>query len=574
MPTDQIEGKAREILESGELIATFNGAFDFGCLLEHCPDLRPLIFQAYEESRVHDVLIQHRIGDVNAGRPAQFHNLETLSARYGVGALNKADSPRLEYARLLGRPLSEYSEAERHYAIKDAASTLACYRKGPTPPPEAIASETRHALWLHLCAAWGVRTDPERAKGLRAIAEKHVEGLRVEAQANGFVRESGSKDMKAIKNAVFEAYEGRPPTTKTGQKKLREGATPDASFRLQYCATNKIALEDSGDPRLVSFAAWGEWRAVINKDLEVLEFGARHPIHTRYGMADTTRTTSSGPNMQNWRRLEGVRECFIPRPGHCFGFIDVGGLELGTFAQVLIWELNDRHMADMINEGKDLHRLAAAKLLGVSYEDAPDRPEYKETRQLCKAPNFGYPGGMAAKTLIPFARGMGIPVEESQAEMLKRNWERTFPAGPRYLKHMRRKKNRKTGLYDFTIPGSPGIVRRGATYCSACNGHFQGLGAQAMKQAGWEIMRESWLDRTSPLYGIPMVVFIHDEFGFEIPIGKQHAVMERAREIMVRVLGRMLPDVKLDAEPVAMAYWAKAAKTLRNEKGELEIWNV
>ena len=560
---------------SHNLIIGFNLAFDVGVLLETFPEFIQEIFDAYEEGRFVDVDVLERLGEISVDKPAKYAGLNDLSQTYGLGKLNKEGGPRTTYARYLGADPADYTEEHRKYALRDGYVTYKVWQRARNRYKkvtlEAVQSESRHALWLHLCASWGFRTNPDNLEDLRRAAFENVERLRVEAKENGFIRDDDSKDTKVLKQAVWDAYGEKPPLAKKGQELVKKGEP----WELKHVATNKVALADSGDPKLEAFAEYGEWAAVVNKDLNMLGFGVDHPIHTRYRMAATTRTTSSAPNVQNFRRLEGVRECVTPRPGHCFGMIDVGGLELGTLAQVIAWNLKSYNMANLINDGVDLHLRAACRLKGWKYDWAEEHKKdktVKEWRQFCKIANFGYPGFMGAATLVPYARQQGVRITLEQAKDLKKNWAQSLPEAARYLKWIKTKLNHESGRYDFKIPGSADIFRAGATIASCANGHFQGLGAQVMKQCGWNLTKEAWTDRSSPLYGVHMWIFIHDEFGFEIPIGDQHHVMSRAREVMRATLHKRMPHVKLDAEPVAMALWAKDAEPVFDKKGNLEIW--
>ena len=580
IPSSSGWGPMREQLKrifSGQSV-WFNAPFDIGVALQWFPGLIDQIFEALDSGRVYDLAILERLIEISEGRPARYDNLASITARYGVAELDKESSPRLDYARLLGRPLSEYPESYIQYPKKDAESTGRTWERarsrGKRVSLEAIASETRAAVWLHLCASWGVRTNAENVESLRRAATEAVEQLREQVESYGFIRPDGSKDTKVIKQAVWDAYGESPPLAKTGQQRVKDGLP----WELKHIATNKVALADSGEPRLEGFAKYGEWAAVLNKDIDMLRGGLELPIHTRYGMADTTRTTSSGPNMQNFRRLEGVRECVVPRPGKVFGQIDVSGLELGTLAQVINWKLGRREMIDLINDDTDLHLLAAARLNGWDYKDALRRlkvehdKHVKEQRQFCKIANFGYPGFMGAATLVPYARQQDTRITLEQAIDLKANWKKTLPSAAAYLRWIKTCRNPRTDRYDFLIPGSPDILRAGATIASCANGHFQGLGAQGMKRAGWNVTKEAWTNRSSALYGQKMVLFIHDEFIFEISPEDVHPVMTEAQRVLLSSLREIIPDVKFKADPAAMPFWTKDAETVRDKKGELIVW--
>ena len=565
------------LLDSGELLVGFNVAFDIGVWLQWFPRHVHRLFEALSEGRVHCLQIAERLLEIATGSPARYDSLASISAKYGVAELDKADSPRTRYGYLLGEELSSYPKEHIEYSLKDAEVTEKTYRRQRARSKSrvtnaAIAAETRAAVWLHLSACAGIRSDISNIKQLYRDATEAVERLSRNATANGFLRSTGSKDTKIIKQAVLEAYNGAPPLTKTGLKLVKEGEP----WELKHVATNRATLVDSGDPLLEEFAEWGGWSAVLNKDIEMLLAGVDKPIHTSYRTANTLRTTSSGPNVQNLRGIPGVRECIVPRAGRCFGQIDVGGFELGVLAQVIYWKTGATTMRNMINKGMDLHSAAAAVLLGISYAEA-DRLKREnnsmllDSRQLCKIANFGYSGYMAAKTLIGFARQRGVKMDLATAERLKANWSRTFPDARGFLQWLSRCRN-SHGSFDFEIPASENVWRRNCTLTACANGHFQAPAAVAMKRIGWELTKESWCEPTSPLYSIPITLFIHDEFIFEIPIGDQHPVMARAKQVIESELREVFPDVKLFAEPCAMSLWSKKAKTIY-ERGELQIWS-
>jgi len=78
-------------------------------------------------------------------------------------------------------------------------------------------------------------------------------------------------------------------------------------------STAKATMQSSGDPLLEDLAQWGEARSLVNKDLVLLRGGLTWPISSRFGLADTLRTTTSKPNIQNFGREGGARECITGR---------------------------------------------------------------------------------------------------------------------------------------------------------------------------------------------------------------------------------------------------------------------
>ena len=83
-------------------------------------------------------------------------------------------------------------------------------------------------------------------------------------------------------------------------------------------------------------------------------------------------------------------------------------------------------MAEALNAGKDLHLVTASRILGRTYEDCVANkrtPEVKEARQLSKAANFGYPGGMGPANFCDYAwASYGVRLTLAQSTKLKAAW--------------------------------------------------------------------------------------------------------------------------------------------------------
>ena len=82
-----------------------------------------------------------------------------------------------------------------------------------------------------------------------------------------------------------------------------------------------------------------------------------------------------------------------------------------------------------INSGADLHRRIASRLTGKPEAEITD-----EERGKAKAVNFGFPGGMGARTFREHAKtNYGIDMTEAEAEEYKGIWLNTFPEMRRFL---------------------------------------------------------------------------------------------------------------------------------------------
>lgn len=135
---------------------------------------------------------------------------------------------------------------------------------------------------------------PKKLEAYRKRQEKHEDCQGCAVQALDDHREPSWKlDTKVLKARIIEAYEGEPPLTEpTKQKDGTFSGGGDVS-------RSRDTLQDSQDAELEAWAEYNEWATLRNKDLPIFE---NSPVHTHFGMANTFRPTSSGPNILNFRR--------------------------------------------------------------------------------------------------------------------------------------------------------------------------------------------------------------------------------------------------------------------------------
>jgi hypothetical protein len=601
-----------------------NIAYDLACLVAH-HDLLDDVLVALEESRIVDTMIIERLAEIYQGDKRGPLNLSYCCQRYGMQALDKGET-QLSFGPLWGLPISSYSKEQVDYSLSDAEATLRLFRRQEARWLATgkihwsdVSELTRRAFWLQICMCRGLRSDPISIDELFEVTSAEIDQLRHEFTIRKFLRPDGSKDMKAIRAWVSYAYDGAPPMTeesaasKRDRQKAAEQGIHKKPFAPQVC-TDRATLEESGNPILEDFARYGETASVLNKDLPMLASGVDYPIHTRWGIAGTGRTTSSAPNIQNFRRnspkrcnhcgcvyhavkkicpkcgckkatsLMGIRECIIPREGYVFLAIDHSGLELCTLAQQIVKMLNLRHMADDINAGIDLHSRVGCLIAGVPYDVF--RQRYKDgdleaalQRNCGKVYQFGRHGGMGEETLKYYAKqGYQLDLTDAFCHDLVHNWgPKANPDGAEYLRAIRRfYPQNAQKRYQVKCYGS-NITRSDCTYSAAANHAFQHLGAMIESRVGWELMREQLTGRTrdghrSPLGECFMSNFVHDEFVFEVPWRLVDDADQRLHYNMTEIPKPLLPDVRIRAESVAMDRWSKRAKRVE-KNGKLGVWH-
>jgi hypothetical protein len=234
---DTITEMAEQLSDDSMIWVGANVAYDWGCLLAVRPDLLPLVWKAYEEERVFDVLIAGTLDAIYGGRLRDdglyLRNGKRVSAgRYSLATvvedyLGRTDAKqndrfRLSYALLENIPISEWPEEARQYPIDDAVNTLhACEAQlKECHNLHDLPRQAHAAFCTHLGAVWGLRTDAAKVTALKADVDAHIAEGESWMQAQGFLKMGGTKkapkltkNTKVIKELVFKAYNGLPPKT-------------------------------------------------------------------------------------------------------------------------------------------------------------------------------------------------------------------------------------------------------------------------------------------------------------------------------------------------------------------------
>ena len=597
--------------ENPQLITGANVAYDLAVASSNWPDLIPWIFEAYARDRVTDIQIREKLLKIARGShtKATRYNLAALSAAYlkkdRSGQKKGPDVWRLRYAELDGVPLSEWPEAAKEYALEDASDTYAIHelqtqKAEGTDFLDDQFRQARKAWWLQLTQIHGIVTDPWRVQALdRRVRTRYLE-LRDLLIENELVRVKKTKrrtdgekgQLKWKAGEITVEYVRKDVDARAMMKKACEAIgiepklTETDSVSLDSEACEQLANHGLGLPPFENFCvetaqAFGEYVGLtkyVSTDLPVLWSGTKHPIHARFdSLKETGRTGCSKPNLQNQKRSGGVRECFVPRPGHVFAVCDYDGLELRTMAQVCMSVFKYSALAEALNSGDDPHLRVGAQMLGISYEDAKKRlkakdPEVKNARQCGKIANFGFPGGLGARSLVAYAWGnYRVRLTEEEARQLKTVWLTTFPEFRRYFEWINAHiTNGEKGAFKHLFSNR---TRGNIYFTQCCNTPFQGLGGDATGHAGFLIAQACYIDQSSPLYGCRIVNYIHDEFMLEVP--DDHRAEAAARELarlMILGANEFLPDVPATATPLLARRWSKDAEPVYNESGALIPW--
>ena len=594
----------KELL-AAPLIGGHNIAYDARCIMADDPDMIELVFGAYAEDRVICTLLNQKLIDIANGelerrKKYDGYDMGAVAGRHGI-EVDKSDPWRMKYGSLYGIPWQQWPRDAQEYAIRDGTAgyelmvkqeivSQAWEAEYGSPILHQGPARARADLALSLASIYGVRTNARRCEQLEKVTLAEIARMREILVAERLVRKNGSKDTKAAKARVREAFGRKGQDVPLVQRK--DGTEGDVS-------TERDAMILSGDEILVVYAEYTTANNLLGR-VEDLKRGVRLPLQPRYdSLLETGRTSSSkgdnGVQIQNFPRRAsketqeamkqlgltgvGARECLEPREGNVYVLADYSSAELHTLAQVHIDILGRSSLADILNNGHDVHLWVGTESYSeglVEYtkelKKLKDEEPYSDWRQGAKPIVFGRPGGMgAAKIVITGRKSYGVIMTEAKAKHVIQVYERIVPEIPELFDIIGDcLGGRQRGLMRQLRTGR---WRGGATFCGMANSYFQGLAADGALDAMFEVARECYSNPRSALYGFRIVAFVHDEIVIEGPEKRAHEAAMCLQEIMERCMNIYTPDCPTPAEPLVTRIWSKKAKQVW-KNGELIPWEM
>lgn len=584
------------------IIVGQNTAYDLAVLaVNH--GLMDEVLAAYSAGRIRDTKIRQELLDIAAGRlnagghsmywdghkyKPTAYSLAALEQRYKIGpdrvAQKKdANAWRLRYAELDDVPVDLWPPEASEYARADALNTLLVYNAQGGAVPDEV-EQCQAAFALHMTSARGICVDPTAIAELerRMLMQQNKNRRRLVAARflvprrllPSELKERVSKDGKVTKAKRPEFWlENKPHVYSKDMTAIRKyvhriygrrGDSVPATEKGEI-ATHKDCLVQSGSHLLSLLSEEGGVEKILNTYVPVLQGGLKAPINAAYNiLVNSGRCSSSRPNLQNiptGRRVAGVRECFVPRPGHVMVSVDYETLELRTLAQCCLWLFGESKLANALNADVDVHCLVAAQLLGIPYEDALARhtakePDFKRIRDIAKIANFGYPGGMGPEAFVVNARKQGSRITLQQAKDVKRSWQQAWPEMKQYFEYVSRlTENEDNVIHQLGTKRVRGRCR----FTEAANTLFQGLAGSGAKNAMFEVVKECYTSN-GILRGCYPLAFIHDECLAEVEESRAQELANRLAEVMISGMQQLVPDVKIKAAPDLMKRWTKDAK--------------
>jgi len=531
-----------------------------GVVMRHAPELTNIIFELYRSGRVRDTKIREELYDIrnNKLHTKKKRGLKDLAARYlGVQMVKGEDSWQLRYGELIDVPISQWPHDAVQYALNDARYTLEVFNAQTIEMPDE-GLQCRAAFSLFLMSGYGIITDPVLVKELGDELNSEHDHLKKFLMEKAFLRsegvKKGAKDTAYIQHYVNELYDGKAPLTKGGEK------GENKKVQINQDSLTPISY----DPTIEKYLLYSQISTLRNTFLPTVEAGTRHRINHGYNtLVRTGRTSSYKPNSQNFPRgtddfpiAKKVRRCFIPRPGFLYASCDYAAAELRAVAQLCFTLFGRSALRDDFIAGKDPH-MELAKEMGI------------DRGNLVKAANFGFWGGLGPPAFVEYARNMyGLHLTIQQAHQTKLRWMKKNPEQVAYFKV-----TKYAYQQGSTTQFKSKRVRGGITYTSSANTLFQGLVADAIKDAMFVVTDACYSSPTHILYGARPVFMLHDELILEVKEDVAHEQAKELQRIMMSVASEWMPDVPQTGDVCLMRRWFKEAEPVYDQEERLIPWS-
>ena len=392
-----------------------------------------------------------------------------------------------------------------------------------------------------------LRPKVEEAGAMRALAEAEEplvkiltdmerEGVRIDVEA---LKEYGRELDREILSLVQGILEYAGPGLNVDSPKqlgeflfgrlgLNAGASKKTStggFSTDEKTLAKLVDDHPVVRKILEYRACAKLKSTyVDKLPGLIDENGR--VHTTYSQAftETGRLSSSDPNLQNipirTERGKMIRKAFVPRDGnHVLVSADYSQIELRLMAAFS----KDAAMLAAFRNGEDIHRDTASRVYDVM-------PMFvtPEQRAKCKMVNFGIIYGIS-----PFGLSQRLGVSRKEAAGLIDTYFKLYPKVREYMEGAIAAAREKG--YATTVLGRRRTLRdinsrnataRQAAERDAINTPIQGSAADLIKVAMVRVDRAIKAERLRS----KMVLQIHDELVFDVPLDE----VERLKEIVRR----------------------------------------
>jgi DNA polymerase-1 len=263
-------------------------------------------------------------------------------------------------------------------------------------------------------------------------------------------------------------------------------------------------------------------------------------VHTSFNQMRTStgRLSSSEPNLQNipvrGELGREIRKAFISPPGHILIAGDYSQIDLRALAHLS----QDEQLLQAFRENRDIHSATASQIFGVAIGEVNT-----DMRRLAKTVNFGVIYGMSE-----FGLEQATELSRQDAGKFIKAYFEKYPGVQGYLEATKEQAHRNGYVQTILkrrryIPeiNSPNRMIRESAERMAINMPVQGTSSDIIKIAMINLYREMQERKLKSR----MLLQVHDELIFEVPLDEVEQMTTLIREKMVSAIQLSVP-LKVD----------------------------
>jgi len=458
------------------------------------------------------------------------HNMDELAMRfldYKTTTFKELVSKGRDTLSITEVPLRELAD----YAIEDADITLRLQRilsarlEGERLGPLFHDVEMPLARVLALMELYGVKIDLKHFEKLARENQRMLEETEesIYSEAGSRFNINSTRELSAV---LFDRL-GLKPVRKT-----KTGFSTDIQVLETLRGSHPII------DGLIAYRTLAKLKSTYIDSLPRLVLPSTGRIHTSFNqtVVATGRLSSSEPNLQNIPIRDElgkkIRRGFVPEKGMLLLSADYSQIELRLAAHLS----GDERMTEAFEKGMDIHALTASSVFGVPMDDVTG-----DMRRQAKVINFATIYGVS-----PFGLSQQADISvRDAAEFINRYFE-TYPGFKRYIDetvafarekgYVRTILGRRRPIPDID---STAQFRREGAERIAINTPIQGAAADLIKVAMIDIQRE--IEEKN--FGGRMILQVHDELVFEVPVGEKEVFGAMVREKMEGAIRLSVPIV-------------------------------
>ncbi|MBL1210424.1 DNA polymerase I [Geminocystis sp. GBBB08] len=526
---EEIKAKLKPFLEDSQYPKTLqNAKFDRLILLNHGINLQGVIFDTMLASYVLQPESSHKLSSL-----CRQYSLDTIAQDYDSLNLGKNES----IANLSIEEVAEYCGLDVLATFK--LTKILTKELDNIPPLKSVFElELKLEPILAKMEQVGVIIDQEYLKELSQEINKEL--INLETKTYEEVGSFNLASPKQLSQLLFE--------------ELALDKRKSIKTKIGY-STNQIVLEKlKGDHPIIDYILQHRILAKLKStyvdSLPILINPKTNRVHTNYNQTVTAtgRLSSSNPNLQNipirTAFSRQIRKGFIPQQNWQFLSADYSQIELRILAHLS----NEPILISAYQNNLDIHTVTAQLLL--EKEDIT-----KEERNLGKTINFGVIYGMGAQK---FAKETNVSIAEAQKfiSIYREKYAQVF----NYLETMKKEalvngyvttilgRRRYFNFNDKTLDNLKGRDIDSIDLASlklnnytaqllraAANAPIQGSSADIIKLAMIE------LDQMLTNYQAKLLLQVHDELVFELPLEEIPELTPKIKQIMENIIPLKIP---------------------------------